>query len=507
MRWSCSMRFGLANLFVLVTLLFVGCSGKTSAVGTSQSGGASSSGGAWSGGGSPTGGSSWVGPSGVPTTPTFVNGYFTNGVFAGSAFNWLANTTSASTISPDCTSGASCYTGQSSLCAQGTLEADPTYASTAGMGFALRQAPEANAATADWTPTGDGLYVQLTGTTSALRVQLRALGGDTDETKRWCAPVPQGGTGKIPWTSFNNKCWNNSGNYFTPTTPIRWIEITDPSSNVVTTPMDFCLVNVVPYVNVTDAGLDVATGGNISCADWYRFSIPGTNNVLINNVWNKQHANGYPYQQCLVQRATATGEQFGWNWDWSACDTTTSYASPEVVFGRKPWDGGASTSPDLPKRIDAIQGLTLDFGVSVSANPCYNLNATMWLTQTDAAPTAPDPQDITTEVMVRFDNPGNIMGCCTQDATVTLGNLTFDVYHQDAHADASDASSYTWKMVTYISRISVQSTQFDLALVLQDIVKQNLANSTDGVQGVELITEVSGGKGSLWLDRFNVTVH
>lgn len=500
------MPRALANIVALSLIILTSCSGKTGNAPAAQSGGASSNGGAPSSAGATTAGNTWAGPPGVATTPTVVNGYFANGVFAGSCFNWLANATSASSITPDCTTGGPCYTGQSNICAQGTLEADTTYAATAGMGCALNQAPEANAPTADFTPTGDGLYVQLTGNTNGLRVQIRALGGDVDENKRWCAPVPPGGTGKIPWTTFNTKCWNNSGNYFSPGTPIRWIEITDPSSNTATTPIDFCLVNAVPYVNSTDAGLDASTDGDISCADWYRFPIPGTNNVLVNNVWNKQHASTYAYHQCLTQRAVSTGEQYGWKWDWPTCDTTTSYASPEVVFGRKPWDGGASTSPDLPKRIDALQSLTLDFSVVTSADPCYNLNATMWLTQTDAAPTAADPQDITTEVMVRFDHPGVDSGCCTSAGSVTLGNLTFDVWYQDAHADASDASSYTWKMVIYTSRSSVLDTQFDLALVLKDMVTRGLAQSTYGVQGVELITEVSGGKGLLWLDRFNVAV-
>jgi hypothetical protein len=43
-------------------------------------------------------------------------------------------------------------------------------------------------------------------------------------------------------------------------------------------------------------------------------------------------------------------------------------------------------------------------------------------------------------------------------------------------------------------------------LVLQDMEKRGLVQSTNAVQGVELITEVSGGSGQLWLNRFNVTV-
>jgi hypothetical protein len=258
-----------------------------------------------------------------------------------------------------------------------------------------------------------------------------------------------------------------------------------------------------------DAGADAADAGTnaiLSCVDWYRYPIPNTNNVLINNVWNEQHAGTYPYRQCLTERNLGGGQQYGWSWDWPACDTSTSFAAPEVLFGRKAWDGGASTTPNLPKRIGAIQSLVVDFGVDVVADACYNLNTTMWLTQSDAAPTDPDPQDVTTEVMVRFNDAGTIGGCCALDGNVTLGGIAFQVWHQDGHADASGTTTYTWKMVIYENSTPITDTQFDLALVLQDMEKRGLVQSTNAVQGVELITEVSGGSGQLWLNRFNVTV-
>jgi len=254
--------------------------------------------------------------------------------------------------------------------------------------------------------------------------------------------------------------------------------------------------------NGTNAGSDL-----ISCDDWHRAPIPGTGNVLVNNVWNKQHADSFPYKQCLIRRTTHRGAQYGWTWDWPECDTITSYAAPEVVFGRKPWDGGASTNGSLPKTIGAIHSLLVDFGVTISADPCYNLNTTMWLTQTAAAPKTRDPEQIVAEVMVRFSDPAHIHGCCEFDGYVTLGDLSFDVYHHDGHEDMSGGSNHTWKMVTYVSKTTRFATHFDLALVLRDMVSKGLAASTQGVQGVELITEVSGGKGQLWLNRFDVTVN
>jgi Glycosyl hydrolase family 12 len=256
----------------------------------------------------------------------------------------------------------------------------------------------------------------------------------------------------------------------------------------------------------TGAGSDAGTPDTLSCTDWYRYPIPSSENVLINNVWNEQHAGTNPYRQCLTERNASEGVQYGWSWDWPACDTSTSFAAPEVVFGRKPWDGGLSTSSSLPKQVDAIQELLVDFGVEIVADACYNLNTTLWLTQSDTAPTDPDPQDVTTEVMVRFNDAGHLGGCCTLDGSVTLGGVPFQVWHQDGHADASGTTTYTWKMVIYESGTPLTDAQFDLALVLKDLVSRGLVQSTNAVQGVELITEVSGGSGHLWLDRFNVVV-
>jgi hypothetical protein len=228
--------------------------------------------------------------------------------------------------------------------------------------------------------------------------------------------------------------------------------------------------------------------------------------VLINNVWNAQLAGSNPHKQCLLKRCTGDGEEYGWTWDWPAIVMDSSFAAPEVVFGRKPWDGGDSTTPDLPKRMDGIRSLTLDYGVQIMAGQSYNLNATMWLTRTEAASVDPDPQNIVAEVMVRFNNPLGMGGGTVDDGLVTLAGIPFHVTHQDAHADASGGSRYTWKMVVYEAASPSLSGQFDLALVLGDMLAKNLAKAENGVQGVELITEVAGDKGEVWLRRFGVSV-
>jgi hypothetical protein len=44
-------------------------------------------------------------------------------------------------------------------------------------------------------------------------------------------------------------------------------------------------------------------------------------------------------------------------------------------------------------------------------------------------------------------------------------------------------------------------------LVLDDCISKGLVKATHAVGSVELITEIFGGKGELWLDHFGVTAN
>lgn len=244
----------------------------------------------------------------------------------------------------------------------------------------------------------------------------------------------------------------------------------------------------------------------ISCEPWHREPISGTETVLVNNVWNEQWADGQPYEQCLLRRARDQQPQYGWRWQWPAYKPYSSYAAPEVMFGWKAWDGGSSTSPSLPRRIDALDALTVDFAADVQAEATHNLNTTMWVTATDVATAERNPADIRNEIMVWFSNPAGLGGGIPYDGEVTLDGVTFDVWHLVNHPDGSGGTTHTWTMIVYISRAQVLDTTFDLKLVLDDSVSKGLVDPTHAVGGVELITEVFGGSGELWLERFDVSV-
>jgi NAD(P)-dependent dehydrogenase (short-subunit alcohol dehydrogenase family) len=56
------------------------------------------------------------------------------------------------------------------------------------------------------------------------------------------------------------------------------------------------------------------------------------------------------------------------------------------------------------------------------------------------------------------------------------------------------------------ARTPMLEGHFDLKAVLDDLVKSGNASARSAVGVVELITEVFGGSGQLWLRRFDVTV-
>lgn len=271
-----------------------------------------------------------------------------------------------------------------------------------------------------------------------------------------------------------------------------------------------------PATDASEAPPDTSRQGDLaanddnvlSCQPWFRQPVASSGAVLVNNVWNEQWAGDSPHSQCLLQRSRADGStQYGWRWDWPDYKPYTSYAAPEALIGWKAWDGGQSTLDGLPHRIDTLASLQVDFAVDITgADPTYNLNTTMWVTATDTATVAKNPSDIRNEIMVWFANPAKLGGGIAYDGEVTLAGIVFDVWHLVNNPDASGSSTETWTMIIYAARDNRQAVSFDLKLVLDDCVNKGLVQATHAVGGVELITEIFGGKGQLWLDRFQVTV-
>jgi hypothetical protein len=210
----------------------------------------------------------YSGPScdgGAPTAQgqmSVTNNYVTVGPLHGygAAWSWVgAESKAIACASPSCTGApaqgeaVSCSPpmGPSSLCVAGTITADPTYQSVAGVGFTLNQdattavaagvdggvAPGTitvpNTITISVAKSGDGMTGNL-----SLRAQLTDPNGVA-----YC----YGGSmaAPIPITKFNTKCWNNTGDFATSTTPFAKVDVIVPSAAASDQLFSYCITNVV----------------------------------------------------------------------------------------------------------------------------------------------------------------------------------------------------------------------------------------------------------------------
>src|SRR5262249_7738201 len=96
-----------------------------------------------------------------------------------------------------------------------------------------------------------------------------------------------------------------------------------------------------------------------------------------NNQWGRDKAHG-TFEQCLLWREVGGVSETGWTWNWPGFDPTV-FAYPEIIVGWKPWDGGASTDPRFPMRVENVHRLVLDYKVEMQATGSYNLAPEIWL--------------------------------------------------------------------------------------------------------------------------------
>jgi hypothetical protein len=187
-------------------------------------------------------GADGVGGSSVPSTgPLGVasGGYVTSGPWRGYA--WTAADPLGSTISPNDFSGLG---AGGKLCAKGFVVADPAYGGYAILGINVAQT-QSGGASGVWATAGtSGLaYSLTTNIASPLRIQIQGAAGYPSEA--WCVNL-SGSSGKIPWTQFNQTCWDNIGSFYDGRTPIESVMFLVPGTNTTRVNYDFCVGSVGP---------------------------------------------------------------------------------------------------------------------------------------------------------------------------------------------------------------------------------------------------------------------
>src|SRR5439155_4221546 len=85
-----------------------------------------------------------------------------------------------------------------------------------------------------------------------------------------------------------------------------------------------------------------------------------------NAVWNPKSAS-WTETVTLNTDTTPAGTVLAWNWP-SSGDGSQVYAYPEVIYGRKPWDGQPYGLSPPSTQVDSFQSLTANFSLTNSGS-------------------------------------------------------------------------------------------------------------------------------------------
>jgi hypothetical protein len=136
--------------------------------------------------------------------------------------------------------GSTICLSASSLCAAGTTAAqDPPTYSVWGAGFGFNLSPDTTATTTvEVQLAGAGVSVALSSLPTGAEARVQVTVGTTD----YCAKMTTA-TQTLAWTSFNTKCWDNTGTALTAAPKTGKIQF-QASSGTAAGTFDFCVTSL-----------------------------------------------------------------------------------------------------------------------------------------------------------------------------------------------------------------------------------------------------------------------
>ena len=223
--------------------------------------------------------------------------------------------------------------------------------------------------------------------------------------------------------------------------------------------------------------------------DWNEYS-RGDYRV-VNNVWNKGDlVNGQDYTQSVRFNTTDLSRDVLFRWDWPRIDEVIAY--PEIVVGYKPWDRDSGTN-NLTTRISTLDTFKVGVDYDISGQTGqFNVAFDLWLTEKRHA----GPASITTELMI-WTHDGNLTPAGEKVGMYRHGDFRAEIWVAEDFTDSSGASNATWRYIALRAVDEIRTDRIDIARILDVLVKRDLVDELDFVNGYEFGAEITGGKGML----------
>ncbi len=237
----------------------------------------------------------------------------------------------------------------------------------------------------------------------------------------------------------------------------------------------------------------------MACRGWEEWFVGDFS--YFNNVWNRQDTRDY--EQCIMRR-TLPGlverAEYGWRWRWPTRRGQVK-AYPELIYGHKPWHP-RSTTPELPRRIDAIEALEVDYEAYLTVEGTYNLAFDFWITRDDP----PSVSGISHEVMIWLDHDFRPAGQEFYVGPIRIDGVLWDLYHwpdrvwPNADGDRELVADY----MALVRHRDLLVGSVDLLALFRYLIDRGYLPAHHYLTAIEFGNEAVSGAGELWLKDFRV---
>lgn len=222
----------------------------------------------------------------------------------------------------------------------------------------------------------------------------------------------------------------------------------------------------------------------------------GTKNGLFfasNNVWNKGNlVAGKDFTQAITYTPNLLPNGTTFSWDWGTSTEIRSY--PEIIWGAKFEYGSTQNS----LKVENLLGLsaTYNFKMSGDTNK-FNIAFSIW-TQSQKGGVF---DTVRSENMIWVHSNG-WKPTPTTTYTTSDGRLA-DIYINKDWGDHSSVHPNGWTYSATIFKQDALSGTLNLGSILKELIWRGAINPTDYISGVELGTEIAGGRGSFTINNLS----
>ncbi len=219
--------------------------------------------------------------------------------------------------------------------------------------------------------------------------------------------------------------------------------------------------------------------------------------VMENNVWGRCNSSNSDcitnFSQCINIKRDKSSTVYEWSWNWPHWPDKRVKASPEIIYGWKPWDTQSTTST-LPRKIADINSLSVSFDISGSATGIYDLGIDMWVTSSPL----PSPANRKCEIMVLLDSSHwHREG----DNKVSIGE---DEYYFDSRRLTMNGK--TWQLIIFHKIIPKYKGTLNIQDFLNYLLEKGRITSTEFLATVELMNEIKEGSGKTTIKDYVITI-